>query len=670
MSGNSLQERLRTPAGMAVVLAAVALASVALYLPATHYGFVWDDGPLITDNSLLASSRPADLFSRGFWAGSPEQVAGPSASYYRPLVTLSFWLGLRISHANPHWFHLVNLLLYALTTALITLVLWELLNSGVWALLGGLLFAVHPSHVESVAFVSGRTDIMLTFFTAIAAFALLRSFREHNRWWWLVVPPALGLALLSKETAALLPLLVALAPLLVGVRYDRRYWLLVLATLAVLAGYIWLRSTAVPLPTPGEHDTGIWSPFVTIVNTFGLYIRMFFWPFEHHVWYKATATPSVSPTNVVAFLLFVVSALTVALKRRFAKALWGYAWTVASLLPVVIIASLGPLAAERLLFLPSAGIVMILVMVLSRLVKSRAPTRRVTWAGFAVVIVLFGIDSMMRTRVWRNAETLFPAMIREAPDVPGGYSDLADAIVERQPDSALALYQQALRLDPDYVHAHLHAALLFRSKGAQDQAIEHLLAASRLVPNSQMILNNLALAYRAVGENDSALTTIDRALALPPGGSPTLHLNRASILISAGRSDEAARELHRTLALDSTLSGTRTMLADLLRQRGRYDSAIILMQSEARSQPSAQNFSYLGDLFISVDDSARAGQSYSEALRLDPAYVPALYHQSVLCAAQGDSATARMLAERAYRLRPGNTSVRELYLRLARLSSP
>ena len=285
---------------------------------------------------------------------------------------------------------------------------------------------------------------------------------------------------------------------------------------------------------------------MTIVNTFGLYIRMFFWPFEHHVWYKATATPSVSPTNVVAFLLFVVSALIVTLKRRFAKALWGYAWTVAFLLPVVIIASLGPLAAERLLFLPSAGIVMILVMVLSRLVRSRAPARRVTWAGVAVVIVLLGTDSMMRTRVWRNAETLFPAMIREAPDVPGGYSNLADAIAGRQPDSALALYQRALRLDPDYVHAHLHAALLFRSKGAQRQAIPHLLAASKLVPNSQLVLNNLALAYRAVGEIDSALVTIDRALALPPGGSAALHLNRASILISAGRAGSAAATTARS----------------------------------------------------------------------------------------------------------------------------
>ncbi len=144
-------ERFKTRAGMAVVLAAVALASVALYLPVTHYGFVWDDDTLITNNSLLAHSGPAEIFSRGFWAGSPEQVAGPGASYYRPLVALSFWLDLHVSHTHPHWFHLVNLILYSLAAAAVTLVLWELLHSGVWALLGGLLFAAHPSHGKAAA---------------------------------------------------------------------------------------------------------------------------------------------------------------------------------------------------------------------------------------------------------------------------------------------------------------------------------------------------------------------------------------------------------------------------------------------------------------------------------------------------------------------------------------
>jgi Flp pilus assembly protein TadD len=112
------------------------------------------------------------------------------------------------------------------------------------------------------------------------------------------------------------------------------------------------------------------------------------------------------------------------------------------------------------------------------------------------------------------------------------------------------------------------------------------------------------------------------------------------------------------------------MLVELLRQRGRYDSAIVLMQGEVRYRPSAVGFTYLGDLFVSRGDSVRAGERYSQALRLDPSYLAALYNLSVLSAARGDLAAARTLAERAYRLRPDIEAIRQLYLQLTRPPSP
>ena len=664
MGSNPLQEKLRTPAGMAVVLATVALFSAALYLPSMRYSFVWDDDTLIAGNSLLAHSHPADIFSRGFWAGSPEPVTGPAAAYYRPLVTLSFWLDQSLSRNNPHWFHLVNLLLYALAAVAVTLVLWELLHSGVWALLGGLLFAAHSSHVESVAFVSGRTDIVLTLFIGFAAFALLRSFRKHNRWWWLVVPPAFGLALLSKETAVLFPLLVALAPLLVGVRYGRRYWLLVFTTLAVLVGYLLLRAAAVPVPIPIEGRVGLGSRLVAVANTLGLYVRMFFWPFEHRAKFPASDTLFIPTPNTLFALLFIVSVPLLALKRRFAATLWGYAWTIAFLLPVANIASIGPLAAERLLCLPSAGIVMVLVTALSRLLTFRVVTRKVVGAGIGVVVVLLGADTVARTRIWRNNETLFTAMVREAPDAPSAYANLADAIAGQRPDSALALYNRALRLDQGYVHAYLHAGILLSEKGDHRRAIHHLRLANELEPNSVLALNDLGLAFVAAGETDSALTTFDRATSAHPG-SGLLRLNRANALITAGRNDEADAELYRAVALDSTLTPARLLLADRLKLRGQYDSAIALVQGVAKGRPSAANFNRLGSLFISAGDSGRAGQCYETALRLDSTFVPALYNQSVLFAARGESVAARVLAERAFRLRPDLEAVRELHEQLS-----
>ena len=108
----------------------------------------------------------------------------------------------------------------------------------------------------------------------------------------------------------------------------------------------------------------------------------------------------------------------------------------------------------------------------------------------------------------------------------------------------------------------------------------------------------------------------------------------------------------------------------MFRQRGQYDSAIVLMEGEIRYRPSAENFDRLGGLLADDGDSLRAGQSYNQALRIDPTYAPALYDLAVLSAARGDTASAHMLADRAYRLRPDVEAVRKLYFQFARPQNP
>ena len=302
---------------------------------------------------------------------------------------------------------------------------------------------------------------------------------------------------------------------------------------------------------------------------------------------------------------------------------------------------------------------MVLVTMLSRLLTFRVVARKVVGAGLAAIIVVLGADTMMRARVWRNNETLFTAMVREAPDAPSAYANLADAIAGQQPDSALALYNHALRLDQGFVHAYIHAGILLSEKGDHRRAIHDLRLANELEPNSLLALNDLGLAFIAAGQADSALATFDRAISVRPG-SALLHLNRANALVAAGRESEAEEELYRALALDSTLPSARLQLAERLKLRGQYDSAIVMTQAVVNDYPTATNFNRLGSLFTAADDSVRAGQCYESALRLDSTYVPALYNLSVLSAARGESVAARVLAERAFRLRPDLQAIKEL----------
>lgn len=663
-----LANSLRTRRGVAWVMAAVVVLSFLLYLPTIRYDFVWDDTSLITNNRLLAGSAAWQLLGQAFWQGAPETPDGPALLYYRPLTTFSFWADLKLAGPNPWYFHLVNIILNALAAGVVALIIWELLHSGVWAGLGGLLFAANPAHVESAAFISGRTDILLTLFIGIAAFALVRSLRKRDIRWWALVPPCFFLGLLCKETAILFPVLVALAPLLTQTSYDRRYWVLAAATLLVASGYLLLRAVVL-----GQHSGLPLNGFVETVNTLGLYVRAFFWPVAHKVKIPADPGFAILTPNAIAALLFIVTIPLAAVRRRFWVSLLGYTWALLFLLPVTVL-DIGPQAAERLLYLPSAGLVIVVITILSRLLHTRLLLRRIAGTGLVLVIIACGWDTLRRSRVWRDEATLFSTMTREAPRAPSGYANLAHAIRLTHPDSAIRLYNRALAMDQGYVRVHVDLGVLLGRQADFRQAIHHLRLADELRPNSAQILNNLGLAFLAWGKHDSAVAYLGRAAAIEPNSAPT-RLNYALALNALGSqaaADSDAKraslaQLHLAVKLDPDLIPARLALSEEYERRGRLDSALIHLEHAVRldsGMPASLN--RLGTLLIRTGDSARAQTSYLRALALDSTLVPALYNQAILYSVRGDSASARLLAERAYRLRPDLASIRDLYLALSR----
>ena len=650
---------LRTRAGIAAVFGIVVVISFLLYLPTVRYDFVWDDTSLITRNELLADASPGQLFTQAFWAGAPESPGGPAVTYYRPLTTLSFWADLKLAGPNPWYFHLVNAVLNALAAGLLALVVWELLHSGVWAGLAGLLFAVHSSHVESTAFISGRTDLLLALFILLASFALVRSLRKRDIRWWALVPAGFFLALLAKETAILFPVLVGLAPLLTQTRYDRRYWALLVSCVLVGAGYLLLRHIVIG-PSAGLPFVG----FVELANTFGLYVKMLAWPFAHRAKFPLNPDFVNLTSNAIAALLFVATVPLLAIRRRFRVSLFGYVWVILFMLPVAML-SIGPQAAERLVYLPSAGFAMILVCVVSRLLHASAALRRYAGIAIGLLILVMGWETVGRSRVWRNEATLFSAMTREAPSAPSAYANLADAIGATLPDSAIRLYNKAISLDQGFVHAHINISTLLSRQSEFREALHHLRLANQLQPGSAEILNNLGLVFLAAGRPDSAVAYLRQAVEVEPSSAPA-HLNLSSALAAAGFDARSDSEIRRSLELDPGMVSARLALADRFERENRLDSAAHQLEQAALvDPPAAEILNRLGTVLIRKGDSTAAQQSYLKALALDSTFVPALYNQAVLYVARGDTTGALALAGRAYRLRPDLAPVRDIYVALS-----
>jgi tetratricopeptide (TPR) repeat protein len=652
MNGQQFAEQMRTRAGVAVILAVLAIVQVLLYLPSLKYQFVWDDRPLIIENQELTRSKPWTLFARPFWAGTEELERSRHAAYYRPLTSLSFWLDLKLAGPNPAYFHFVNVVLAALATVLVTLMVWELLHSGIWAGLAGLLFATHPAHVESIAFVSARTDLLLTVFVVGAGFGLLRSFRKKDRRWWLVVPVLFALGLLSKETAILFPLLVGLTPVLIQSRPLKGYWLLVAVLFALTGVYLVIRAHLFgqAVPVPGDFGG---PELANVLNTFGYYIRMFFWPFEHRA--KIPTDPAFSkPQSFFLFaLIFLFSIPLAALRPRFRIALWGYVWAIVFLVPVSNLVPIGPQAAERLLYCGSAGLVAVVIVLLSRLLVAYNRSRQAAGILLLAIAVGFGIDSFKRMPVWENELTLFSAMVREAPGAPSAYANLARAIRSFNPDSAIKLYNRAVILDQGFVSAHINVAILYAQKGDWRRALHHLRLAEELEPGAAKIQNNFGYTFLIAGEPDSAAARFNRALELDSNLAPAL-LGRALSIGLTGRTVEAGASIQRLVQKEPAWQDTSKQIIGQLFEALARDT--VSQTAPAR----AVYINRLGSMLLALGDTLQAEGYYRRALEVDENCVPALYNLAVLSFNHGDRLTAHRLIGRALKLRPDIVELQKL----------
>ncbi|MEO0085428.1 MAG: hypothetical protein ABIK37_02225 [candidate division WOR-3 bacterium] len=512
-STRSLADRLRTRRGVALVLALVCAATALIHLPTLWHGFVWDDHLLLTADRLSVRSGLSTFRSRFQWDAGYAPESAPARAL-RPAAAFSLWLDLRLGGGQPWLFHLTNLLLTCAGAVLVALVVWELVHSGIWAGLAGLLFAAHSSHVESVAFISARPGLLLGLFLGLVALALLRSIRKRNPAWWLLAVASFVLALLSSESAVPFLLLFALTPPLVQTRFNRWFWLPVLASLAAV--WLLVPQPALLVGSAPATELHALSRLLNAANTFGSYLKMFVWPFDHRVFYPRDPLFSGLTPNTLYAVIFLISIPLLALRRRYRLVMWGYAWTIIALLTAIASSPAGTQVAERLLYVPSAGMLFVVVIALSRLVAGQERLRQVVAIGLGAFFIFNATDSLARARIWRDDRSLFSTMVREAPRAPVALAGLARAIAAAEPDSAIALYNHAILIDQGYVRAHVEIGQLYGRTGDTRRALHHLRLAEQLRPDSPGVLGNLSLAWLAAGQSDSALAKAELAIRREP----------------------------------------------------------------------------------------------------------------------------------------------------------
>ena len=488
----------------------VAACALVPYVPALWNGFAMDDLYIIVWNPLVHSLHGAwRAFGGPYW---PPDLGG---QMYRPLPLATFALDWSLARGHPALFHAMNLLWHAGAALLVT-ALARRWADWTTALVAGVIFAVHPVHVEAVANVIGLGELMAAVGVCLAVYAAV--VRQSVLW----SGAALLFGLLSKENAVVAPALIVWAWIVgapLALRPDRRRLFMFVASWVVIAG-VYLAVRAVVLqPYARLHATApvflgesAFAGRLTAVAALGDVVRLLILPLTLRVDYapaeRTIVRSMLDGRFVIGFACLVLWAVLLLLAWRRQRRLeaYGLGWIAIAFLPVSnLLFSTGVLLAERTLYLPSVGLALAAGTALARLPPERL---RVV---LVAVVVAGGIRSGLRTPVWHDDFSVTQSILEDSPNSYRGPARMA-AIYQshRQPAQALGALREAAKIydrDPTLFVAAADAAITL---GRPRLADTLLMRAELLCFRCPGYYRTQALAARSRGDSAVADSLLAR----------------------------------------------------------------------------------------------------------------------------------------------------------------
>ena len=415
----------------AALIAAIVTGAIAcaVYLPAIAFDFVRDDRELLLGGSLVrAPGTLLHLLASDYWS-----AAAGTSGLWRPCAVFTLWVDGRLSGWSPSWFHAANLLAHGFTTFLLALAVSTYGGGLIATWVAGLWFALMPAHVESVAWIVGRTDVWCGLL-ALAALILARDGPAGRR----LAPIAFGLALLSKESAAAMAPVFALAAWVDAKGSWSAWRRACLPYLVVLAVWAWLHALLVP-PSPASAGAVVAGParFWTALALPAWELRFLLPGVGHGPDWMITPIAGPGPAAWVGLVVRAAAAvlLTVLVVRREALAIpLAIVWCPLIAMTFLAFGRGALFSGERHVYLASAGAAWVVALWIERWRRSRA-IPGLALAAVVVLVAWSARDTIATIPGWKDEETMYDTMVRTEPMNPTGPLGQALARIDRGDDS-------------------------------------------------------------------------------------------------------------------------------------------------------------------------------------------------------------------------------------------
>ena len=604
----------------------ITVVTVITFLPSLKNGFTtWDDNYYVLNNPDIKHFTPhnlAKIFSSSY------------VKNYQPLTMLTYMTEYHYFQLNPVVYHSTNLLLHITNCLLVFALFYALSGSLGTSLIVGLLFAIHPLRVESVAWIAERKDVLSSFFYFLSLFLYVQFLKNRSWKFYAFCGLALLFSLLSKPMAVSQPLVLLLIDYIRKLKLDKKAVLekLPFFAISVIFAFIALSTQNVSGTNWDNYSPSILqricAPFYGTV----FYIAKTLVPIHLSAYYPFPAELDIGMTITLLASPFLVigGAAAVYYFRTYSRNLvFGSLFYVITLLPVLQIVPIGgAIVAERYTYIPMLGIYFVIASLFRYLLKEKNEygiTRKgIIVAGVSIQLLVFCWITFGRCGVWKDSISLWNDVISKYP-VEITFRKTADDHRNRTSwcspphavaynnrgatysangnnDYAIEDFTHAIALHPLYTEAYYNRGLAYYSIGEIEKAIKDYTKVIKLNPAYSQVYKNRGAAYRFIKDFDNAVTDFNQAIACNPndGGA---YFNRGLLYLDQAEFKKAIEDFSQAIQLD-------TMDTIAYCNRG-------------------QAYYFKGDFNHSIED-------YTRAIGLDPENKEAYYTRGIVYYHKGD----------------------------------
>jgi len=667
----------------AVICGLLVLATLAVYWPVRTYDFIALDDPIyVRDNPAVQGGLSLHGVCWAFGAGY--------AGNWHPLTWLSHMLDADLFGPGAAGPHLVNLLLHAVSAAVLFLAL-RALTGALWrSALVAALFALHPLHVESVAWISERKDVlsglcwMLTLW-AYGGYAQSQSVRaigDRARCYGLALG-CFALGLMSKPMLVTLPCVLLLldywplrrfapgsskaddAP--AAPAFRRALWPLLKEKIPFFV----LSAASCAITVVAQRQGGAIQPMarlslaMRIENTFVAYARYLGklgWPTDLALPYPSPGHWPLAEVMGAVALVIGVSALVVWLGRRSSFLVTGWFWFLGTLVPVIGLVQVGEQSlADHYTYVPAIGVFIALVWSAAAAGAHWRLPRWLAGLGAAVLLGLCAGQTCVQLAYWQTSERLLRHALALTQDNWVADFALGFSLSEKgRGEEAIAYYEHALAINPGSTRLWKSLGDA-RLKGRQyAAAIQCFQRALQLKGDNTDARSNLGLALEESGQRDQAIEQYLEVLRQAPGDALT-HFRLGNCLVGLGRTEEAVAQYQLALQYEPNDLEVRNNLGVALFNQGKRDQAGDQFRAVLRAQPGHANARCnLGNVLATQQKWAEAAEQYAEAVRLTPDSAEALYGLARALARLGRRDEAIAELNEVLRLNPAHAGAKQL----------